>query len=241
MSENFEKELNLQKIFIDFAILLNERFSQIGKSSDSISEDTIRYLFFHACTQNGIKPNEIDLEKKGLFNDEKISKTSKLDLYIKSEKIQNLAIEFKYHKKEGSSYVQPYYTGLLLYDFFRLQNITDKNVRKLSIYVASSDMKKKLNEKSEKWEFLKMMDIPMGEENSIKLPDGEEQDSDYKNLLIRSRGSTNIKDFGEIADIASIKKKHGFDSATVKCLFTTRNNGKEELAGGNALRIFEIL
>jgi len=153
MPENFEKELNLQKIFIDFAVLLNDRFSKIDESLDSISEDTIRYLFFHACTQNGIKPNEIDLEKKGLFNDEKISKTSKLDLYIKSEKIQNLAIEFKYHKKEGSSNVQPYYTGLLLYDFFRLQNITDKNVRKLSIYVASSDMKEKLAEKSGKWEY----------------------------------------------------------------------------------------
>ena len=90
MSENFEKELNLQKIFIDFAILLNDRFSKIGESLDSISEDTIRYLFFYACTQNGIKPNEITLEKKGVFDNEEISKTSKLDLFIKSEKIQNI-------------------------------------------------------------------------------------------------------------------------------------------------------
>ena len=241
MSENFEKEMNLQKIFIDFAILLNERFSNPSDELNQISEDTIRYLFFYACTQNGIKPNEITLEKKGVFDNEEISKTSKLDLFIKSKKIQNLAIEFKYHKKEGSSNAQPYYTGLLLYDFFRLQNITDKNVRKLSIYIASSDMKEKLAEKSGKWEFLKMMNIPMGEEDSIELPDGTEQDSGYKDLLIRSRGSTNIKDFGANADIASIKKESGFDSATVKCLFTTRNNGKEELAGGNALRIFEIL
>lgn len=65
MPEKLKKELNLQKIFIDFAILLNERFSKIGKKLDSISEDTIRFLFFHACTQNGIKPNEITLEEKG--------------------------------------------------------------------------------------------------------------------------------------------------------------------------------
>lgn len=241
MSENFEKEMNLQKIFIDFAILLNERFSNPSDELNQISEDTIRYLFFYACTQNGIKPNEITLEKKRAFDNEEISKTSKLDLFIKSERIQNLAIEFKYHKKEGSSNVQPYYTGLLLYDFFRLQNITDKNVRKLSIYIASSDMKKKLAEKSGKWKFVKMMNIPMGEEDSIELPDGTEQDSGYKDLLIRSRGSTNIKDFGANADIASIKKESGFDSATVKCLFTSRNNENKELEGGNALRIFEIL
>ena len=84
--EKLEKELNLQKIFIDFAILLNERFSNPSDELNQISEDTIRYLFFYACTQNGIKPNEIDLEEKRTF-DCTGSEELELDMHIKENAI----------------------------------------------------------------------------------------------------------------------------------------------------------
>ena len=121
--ENIEKEQNLQRIFIDFTILLNKRFSQIGKKLDSISEDTIRFLFCHACTQNGIKPNEITLEEKGNF-DCAGSEELELDMHIeKNAIIPSIAAEFKYHRQEGSTPEKFDWAGNLIRDFNRLKKI----------------------------------------------------------------------------------------------------------------------
>ena len=148
MPEKLEKELNLQKIFIDFAILLNDRFSKIGESLDSISEDTIRYLFFYACTQNGIKPNEIALEEKGTF-DCTGSEELEIDMHIKENAIiPSIATEFKYHRQEGSSQAKFDWAGNLIRDFNRLKK-SKCSEKRLSVYVASPQMQNEYKKRTD--------------------------------------------------------------------------------------------
>ena len=148
MSENFEKEMNLQKIFIDFAILLNERFSNPSDELNQISEDTIRYLFFYACTQNGIKPNEITLEEKGNF-DCAGSEELELDMHIeKNAIIPSIAIEFKYHRQEGSTQAKFDWAGNLIRDFNRLKK-SKCSEKRLSVYVASPQMQNEYKKRTD--------------------------------------------------------------------------------------------
>ena len=87
----------LDCIFKLFSDLLDERFS----SEMFTTEDSIRYLFFYACTENGVKPNDITLESKGIFNDV-VTKHAELDMMIESGVLsESVAAEFKYHRPEG--------------------------------------------------------------------------------------------------------------------------------------------
>lgn len=216
MSENFEKEMNLQKIFSDFEIVLNERFSKIGKTHDSISEDTIRYLFFYACIQNGIKPNEIILEEKGNF-DCAGSEELELDMHIeKNAIIPSIAIEFKYHRQEGSTQAKFDWAGNLIRDFNRLKK-SKCSEKRLSVYVASPQMQAKYKKRKDWGSFMnELMSFPEGEKRNFSLPD--EASKTFREKTKLAKNSTEY-----------------FTNAEIICRFS------KELAGNNALRIFEIL
>lgn len=222
MSENFEKEMNLQKIFIDFAILLNERFSNPSDELNQISEDTIRYLFFYACTQNGIKPNEIDLEEKGTF-DCTGSEELELDMHIKENAIiPSIAIEFKYHRQEGSTQAKFDWAGNLIRDFNRLKK-SKCSEKRLSVYVASPQMQNEYKKRTDWGAFMnELMSFPEGEKRKFSLP--SEASATFREKTKLAKNSTEY-----------------FTETDIVCRFS------KELASGNndeekfALRIFEIL
>ena len=222
MPEKLEKELNLQKIFIDFAILLNDRFSKIGESLDSISEDTIRYLFFYACTQNGIKPNKITLEEKGNF-DCAGSEELELDMHIeKNAIIPSIAAEFKYHRQEGSTQAKFDWAGNLIRDFNRLKK-SKCSEKRLSVYVASPQMQDVYKKRKDWGSFMnELMSFPEGEKRKFSLPEGVS--TTFKEKTKTAKNSTEY-----------------FTETDIVCRFSKElvsgNNGEEKFA----LRIFEIL
>ena len=222
MPEKLEKELNLQKIFIDFAILLNDRFSNPSDELNQISEDTIRYLFFYACTQNGIKPNEITLEEKGNF-DCAGSEELELDMHIEENAIiPSIAAEFKYHRQEGSTQAKFDWAGNLIRDFNRLKK-SKRGEKRLSIYIASPQMQAKYKKRKDWGSFMnELMSFPEGEKRNFSLPEGV---------------STTFKEKTKLAKNST----EYFTETDIVCRFS------KELASGNndeekfALRIFEIL
>ena len=222
VSENFEKEQNLQKIFIDFTILLNERFSQIGKKLDSISEDTIRFLFCHACTQNGIKPNKITLEEKGNF-DCAGSEELELDMHIEENAIiPSIAAEFKYHRQEGSTQAKFDWAGNLIRDFNRLKK-SKCSEKRLSVYVASPQMQDVYKKRKDWGSFMnELMSFPEGEKRKFSLP---------------SKASTTFREKTKLDKNST----EYFTETDIVCRFSKElasgNNGEEKFA----LRIFEIL
>ena len=220
----------LEPIFEEFRTKLDERFSD----KKFTTEDTIRYLFFYACTKNGVEPNDITLESKGIFNTS-ITKNAELDMMIESENLsESVAIEFKYHRREGmegKAKPQEYWAGKLLYDFYRLQNITASAGKRLSVYVASKEMQENYTQMPAYWNLGGLLGLKRGETTEISIFENPDTDS-KKDLEFWAR----TKGFGRWNNKRKeqIEAASGFRNAHVQCLFT------KDLAGGNVLRIFEI-
>ena len=207
----------LEKICTQFKELLDERF----KSGLFTTEDTIRYLFFHACTEHGVKPNSVTLEDKAAFSESE-SGNEELDTFVQANEnigLEPLAIEFKYHRKGKNTNPPRWWLATLLCDFYRLQHLAPgyAAARRLSVYVASKEMEAVIDGMEKKGDWGKFLVDLMrlsadGKEHTVTLP-GE----------------------GSITNKYFIERAKGFSECTVKCLMN------EGLADGNTLRIFEIV
>lgn len=109
MDDVFEK-------FTDFLnTCLEDKFC-----SKYITEDSIRYTFFYSLIECfNMEPHEVILEFP--HTHEKI-KRAKVDTYITNLNCNNLAIEFKYHRKSPNAkdMAKSYNAGKIFKDIFRL-------------------------------------------------------------------------------------------------------------------------
>ena len=133
---------NQNKIFIAFSNEIRTRFLKESSSKDfSTSEDTVRYVFFHALMKVGkYRLEEIELEKP--CKDPYFGK-SKFDLFVKTKNSYPLVIEFKYHKQHKESAFTSE-VGALFWDFAKLVSELDGRKNKIAayfVYVLRESMK----------------------------------------------------------------------------------------------------
>lgn len=210
-----EKNENLAKIFKCFDKLLEKRLRD--SSADDISEDTIRYLFFYACAENGIKIDYITLEKGNVIQ-VKNEKHPKLDAFIKeTDKTSSLAIEFKYHRTENNTKPQRAWAAKLLYDFYRLQTVQNAGKR-IAIYVFDESMMNIYNNMKNDWgNFLyELIRNPVEKDFSIDI-------KSIKSKITNSEFKKRIK---------------SIENCAIKTLYA-KDYGK--LENKHYFRIFEIL
>jgi len=120
----------MKLVLTDFSKLLDNRLRQ----GIHTTEDSIRYMFFHAMTKNGANPIEIILEYP--FENKKI------DLYAPE---QNLCAEFKYHRRPVNPNTKTPKTanaGKVVADLIRLAIFKqEEKLKRLLVYVYTDEMK----------------------------------------------------------------------------------------------------
>ena len=213
---------HLAKIIADFSDLLEKRFEKFGERD--AGEDDIRYMFFHACTENGIDANDIVLEKKDVVDVEEKNRPKLDTLVIGNGRRPSIAIEFKYHRQENNLKPQLFWAGRLLYDFYRLQNLKLKPpTRKLAVYVANGQMMKNYEKGAKSWggPLSELTSMEDGAVLQLGLPDKAP-----KCFLERARHKN---------------ENGGFEEATVKCLHHTHYEAGGQCKSTNDLFVFEIV
>ena len=122
----------IHKIFEDFGSLLKTRLEKGVQTT----EDSVRYTFFAALLQNGIRPEEIVLE----YAHPSLEGHEKLDTWIERDGQRPIAIEFKYHRPIPSGHNVPktQLAGDVFNDLERLSNMRES--LNYFIYLASREM-----------------------------------------------------------------------------------------------------
>ena len=192
-------------IFNKFSNLLFERL----KSGKYTEEDTIRYLFFYSCTQNGIAPNDFTLEKH-VFPDEP---KAELDTFIEENNERpSVAVEFKYDRnpENKSNNARTVQAGEIVKDLRRLTQIS-KADRKLFVYVTDDEMRNYFENQTD-WRasLSDFFNLGEGEEKQIKV--SETAPASFKNKA------------GEFSScIAKNLFSHSFDGTSLH-IYEIKNN-----------------
>ncbi|MEQ6886227.1 hypothetical protein [Salicola sp. Rm-C-2C1-2] len=122
------------KIFEYFADLLDERF----KRGVVTTEDSVRYTFFAALLDSGIKPHEVVLEYPHPAIDR-----AKIDTWIPAYDGGSVALEFKYDRDPPGGLNQPktQKAGHVFKDLYRQLHVaTGVKVRSYFVYITSQEM-----------------------------------------------------------------------------------------------------
>ena len=147
----------------EFASRLEERFSKKMPTT----EDSVRYLFFHALTRCGFDPNQITLEYR--------YKGTEIDTVVHLD-TSRIAYEFKFHKERPNTVTpKPMNAGQLFADFFRLKRFmaANKGTSCFSVYVAGDSMRKYFANREgilREWYFANG-EVPVGEGDFAKMPE----------------------------------------------------------------------
>lgn len=134
MKSKFDKQIT--EVFCCFSEFLSVRF---GKGVLT-TEDSIRYTFFAALLNAGLKPEEIILEAP-----HPVIEKAKIDTYVPSFAREKLAIEFKYNRELSSTFnrPRPHQAGAIFNDVGRLASIPPSEATKrILIYVTDHEMAK---------------------------------------------------------------------------------------------------
>jgi len=122
------------EIFDKFAKLLDERFG-LGVVT---TEDSVRYTFFSALLEEGVKPHEVVLE----YPHPAIER-AKIDTWLPLYKEGSVAFEFKYDRDPPGGKNQPktQKAGYVFKDLHRqVQVAKGVGIRSYFIYVTSEEM-----------------------------------------------------------------------------------------------------
>jgi hypothetical protein len=122
------------EIFENFGELLDERF-ELGVVT---TEDSVRYTFFAALLQAGVKPHQVVLE----YPHPSIER-AKIDTWIPSYKEGSVAFEFKYDRDPpgGKSQPKTQKAGYVFKDLRRQVKVAKGvGIRSYFIYVTSEEM-----------------------------------------------------------------------------------------------------
>lgn len=121
-------------IFDEFGNLLDERF----KRGVVTTEDSVRYTFFAALLQVGVKPHQVVLE----YPHPAIER-AKIDTWLPSYKEGSVAFEFKYDRDPPGGKNQPktQKAGYVFKDLHRQVHVAKGvGVRSYFVYVTSEEM-----------------------------------------------------------------------------------------------------
>ena len=127
--------MNITPVLQKFSELIKTRL----ETNVHTTEDSVRFTFFAALLNEGIKPEEVILENPHPHH--KLAR-ARIDTWIATtDDCDGLAVEFKYDRTlpGGTNLPRPQRAGNLLHDFHRLSLVENK-MRRLCIYLTDVEM-----------------------------------------------------------------------------------------------------